>query len=152
MDWMNSRHSTARDICHPFNYPPFLLGIPGDNTYSNQGEARLGWWEQSIIPTTKAMYQELNNWLVPKFDEGAGREDPEPLELRPNFDGVSALALRREQQWSSIEGVTFLTINEKRKAAGFDDVDGGDEIFINASQLPLSFQGVAPGTPTGENE
>ena len=152
MDWMNSRHSTARDICHPFNYPPFLLGIPGDNTYSNQREARLGWWEQSVIPITLAFYGELNNWLVPQFEEGAFREDPEPLELRPVFDNVSALALRREQQWSSIEGVNFLTLNEKRSAAGFGPVDGGGEIFISAGLLPLSFQGIAPGTPDGENE
>lgn len=133
MDWINSRNATSRDICHPFNYPPFLLGIPGDNTYNNQREARLGWWEQSIIPLTRAYYQEISNWWS-QFEDG------EDLELRPNFDSVSAMALRREQQWTAIESVTFLTINEKRRAAGFtDDKEGGDEILVNAGLLPLSF-------------
>ncbi|WP_458694298.1 phage portal protein [Wolbachia endosymbiont (group A) of Andrena hattorfiana] len=41
MDFIESKHSSARDIALAFGVPPQLLGIPGDNTYSKLVEARL---------------------------------------------------------------------------------------------------------------
>src|SRR3954466_14302787 len=32
MDFLESKHTTARDVCTVFGVPPMLLGIPGDNT------------------------------------------------------------------------------------------------------------------------
>ncbi|MEP4290370.1 MAG: phage portal protein, partial [Rhizobiaceae bacterium] len=39
MDFVEARHAAARDIALAFGVPPMLLGIPGDNTYSNYQEA-----------------------------------------------------------------------------------------------------------------
>ncbi len=39
MDFIESKYSSARDIALAFGVPPQLLGIPGDNTYSNLVEA-----------------------------------------------------------------------------------------------------------------
>ena len=50
MDFIDSKHTAARDIALAFGCPPQLLGIPGDNTFSNLREARLALWEQTIIP------------------------------------------------------------------------------------------------------
>ncbi|MEZ5874510.1 MAG: phage portal protein [Hyphomicrobiales bacterium] len=30
--------------------PPMLLGIPGDNTYSNYAEANCSFWRQTVLP------------------------------------------------------------------------------------------------------
>ena len=40
-DWNQLKDSAARDICNAVGFPPLLLGIPGDNTFSNYQEARL---------------------------------------------------------------------------------------------------------------
>jgi phage portal protein BeeE len=40
MDFMETKHSAAREIALAFGVPPMLLAIPGDNTYSNYQEAR----------------------------------------------------------------------------------------------------------------
>lgn len=50
MDFIESKNSAAREIALAFGVPPQLLGINGDNTYSNMQEARLALWEETLIP------------------------------------------------------------------------------------------------------
>ena len=50
------------------------------------------------------------------------------LELAPDLDAVPALALRRERQWEKLARADFLTLNEKRRAAGYGELDGGDAL------------------------
>jgi phage portal protein BeeE len=38
------------------------------------------------------------------------------------------LSAERDAAWARIETASFLTLNEKRRAAGFGPVDGGDVI------------------------
>jgi HK97 family phage portal protein len=47
MDFIEAKNSAARDIALALGVPPQLLGIPGDNTYSNMQEARLALWEET---------------------------------------------------------------------------------------------------------
>lgn len=67
MDFIETKHSAAREIALAFGVPPQLLGIPGDNTYSNMAEARLSLWEQTIIPliqdVTKTLERGFRNFL-----------------------------------------------------------------------------------------
>ena len=44
MDFMEAKHAAAREIALAFGVPPMLLGIPGDNTYSNYQEANRVFW------------------------------------------------------------------------------------------------------------
>jgi HK97 family phage portal protein len=111
MDFIEAKNSSARDIALAFGVPPQLLGIPGDNTYANLQEARLALWEQTIIPLVACTTDALNNWLVPMFND--------KVELTPDTDGISALALRNQAIWDRVEKVTFLTDNEKRAAVGY---------------------------------
>ncbi len=135
MDWIESRNTSARDIALAFGVPPFLLGIPGDNTYSNQREARLAFWEQTVIPLMNFIRDEFNNSITPLFGDG--------LELDYDEDKISALAPRREKKWERVQGADFLSINEKREALGYELVTGGDEVYISAALLPLGFDPTA---------
>lgn len=114
MDFINIKHSAARDIALAFGVPPQLLGIPGDNTYSNLAEARLALWEQTVIPMVDLVCDALNNWLVPEFGQG--------LQLALDTDGVSALAVRREKVWERVNGASFLTDDEKRELVGLPPI------------------------------
>lgn len=111
MDFIEAKNSSARDIALAFGVPPQLLGIPGDNRYSNLQEARLALWEQTILPIVECTIAGLNNWLLPMFDNN--------LELVANTDNISALALRNQIIWDRLERANFLTDDEKRAAVGY---------------------------------
>lgn len=136
MDYINTKHVTARDICLAYGVPPMILGIPGDNTFSNQKEARLALWEQTVLPLAYKIRDELNNWLVPKFGDD--------LILGIDEDSISALSIKRDQLYERLEKVSFLTINEKREEVGRSPVDGGDKLTAPANMLPIDFTGGDP--------
>ncbi len=114
MDYLNARHSAARDIALAFGVAPQLLGIPGDNTYANLAEARLAVWEQTILPIMQNITDALNDWLLHYY--------PERLQLEINTDGISALALRQEKLWQRVQNATFLSDDEKREIVGVSRV------------------------------
>ena len=107
MDFIEMKNSAARDIALSFGVPPQMLGIPGDNTYSNLAEARLSMWEQTVIPLVQNMVDELNNWLSPRY--GAG------VKIEADLDSVPALQPRRDAIWERVSKADFLSTEEKRK-------------------------------------
>ena len=120
MDFLEARNAASRDVAQAFGVPPQLLGIPGDNTYSNYQEARLALWEETVIPLLRHLRDAFNAWLAPRFGEG--------LRLDLDLDEVSALTPRRERVWARLRQADFLTVNEKRLAAGLPPIAGGDAL------------------------
>ena len=110
MDFIKSKDSSARDIALAFGLPPQLLGIPGDNTYSNLAEARLAMWEQTVIPMVKSFVESLNYWLAPQFDRA--------VSIAYDLNNIPALAPRREALWKRVKDAEFLSDEEKRKVLG----------------------------------
>jgi HK97 family phage portal protein len=133
MDWLEGKHASAREICHVLDTPPQLLGIPGDNAYANYSEARLSFYEDSVIPLIENLLDELNSWLVPMFPDLVGAY------LVIDKDNIDALSSRRNEKWEAIGGAAFLTINEKREALDYEPFDApeADELYIAPNLLPL---------------
>jgi hypothetical protein len=53
---------------------------------------------------------------------GSHRHDAEaPPTIRPDLDDIDALAPERDALWSRLNAATFLTTQEKRSAAGYDN-------------------------------
>ena len=113
MDFIEAKHAAAREIALALGVPPMLLGIPGDNTYSNYQEANRSFWRQTVLPLVNRTAKALSRWLAPAFGGGA-------LELRPDIDAIEALSGEREALWARLESVSFLTNDEKRIAAGYE--------------------------------
>ena len=116
MDFIEAKHVAAREIALALGVPPMLLGIPGDNTYSNYQEATRSFWRQTVLPLVNRTAKALSAWLAPAY--GAG------LELRPDLDPIEALSSEREALWTRIDKASFLTPNEKRAAVGYGPIDG----------------------------
>lgn len=110
MDYIESKNNSAREIAIAFGVPAQLLGIPGDNTYSNLSEARIALWEQTILPLVENTVENLNRGIVSRFGDD--------LELQYDIDGISALSNRVESLWKRMETSSFVTTNEKRAAVG----------------------------------
>ena len=118
MDFMEAKHSAAREIALAFGVPPMLLAIPGDNTYSNYQEANRVFWRQTVLPLANRIGAALTQWLSPSF--GAA------LSLAVDTDRIEALSPDRAALWDRVTKAPFLTVNEKRMATGYGAVAGGD--------------------------
>lgn len=117
MEFIQSKHVSAREIALAFGVPPMLLGIPGDNTYANYQEANRALWRLTILPLAEKVLAGLNAWLVPRFDAD--------MRFAIDRDAIPALAGERAQLWQQVSQAGFLTRNEKRQALGFDPLPAG---------------------------
>jgi HK97 family phage portal protein len=120
MDFAETRSVAAREIALAFGVPPMLLGIPGDNTYANYAEANLNFWRQTVLPQVARTAAALTRWLCPRFGGG--------LRVGYDADAVEALADARQALWEKLNGASFLTVNEKRAAAGYSPLEGGEAL------------------------
>ena len=111
----DTKDSAARDISLAFGVPPLLLNIPGDNTYSNYREARLGFYEDTVIPFVNYVRTSFNAWVAPYFDNA---------ELIPDLDSIEALTEKRRGMWQMVDDSDELTVNEARELKGFPPLDG----------------------------
>lgn len=132
MDWINGKNNSAREICMAFDVPPMILGIPGDNTYSNQREARQGLYQDTIIPFNDSLLDGLNSWLAPLFGDD--------IMIVQDIENLPALADVREKRWTMVTGATWMTINEKRAAVGMDEIPDkeADAVLIPSTLVPLT--------------
>ena len=115
MDILEAKNGAAREIALAFGVPPMLLGIPGDNTYSNYQEANRAFWTQTVLPLATRTAQDIGAWLSVWFEDG--------VSLRPDTENIAALSNEREAHWARIGSADFLTANEKREALGFAPID-----------------------------
>ena len=114
------KDSLSRDIAIAFNIPPQLLGIQGDNTYSNMQEARLALWEENIIPLLDKYADALSYWLSHWQNEN--------LTIEFDLDAISILSRKRQEIWSKLSNANFMTINEKRALLGLKPIKNGDSL------------------------
>jgi HK97 family phage portal protein len=134
MDFLESKHMSAREIALAFGVPSQLLGIPGDTTYSNFAEARVALWEHTILPMLDDVCDALNRWLVPMFKKS------ENLYISYDKENISALQPNRDNLWARISSASFLSDEEKREILGFKkaetDIQPEPEIVIAPVQKP----------------
>ncbi|MGB9151947.1 MAG: phage portal protein [Alphaproteobacteria bacterium] len=119
MDWLSGRNNAARDIALAFGVPSQLIGLPDAQTYANVEQARLAFYEETILPQLTRVIAGIDHWLCPMY--------PDQPELDFDPTGISALTEKQQAQWNKIQNARFLTRNEKRQAAGYGPVPGGDE-------------------------
>jgi HK97 family phage portal protein len=113
MDFLEAKHSAAREIALAFGVPPMLLGIPGDNTYSNYAEANRAFYRMTVLPLINRLSGELTAALAPHFGEG--------LRLEHDTDRIEGLSHERDLLWARLTAATFLTDDEKREALGYGE-------------------------------
>ena len=169
MDFIEAKNAAAREIALAIGVPPMLLGIPGDNTYSNYAEAQRAFWRQTVLPLVNRMAHGVFELVGvrPSRLEGVARlRLPTPLRracrkragllLKPDLDQVEALNPERDALWARLEGVSFLTDDEKRVAAGYDVL--GAEVsakrkrpFHSGPSIPPISPACPPATPMAGN-
>ena len=132
LDFIEAKHGAAREIALALGVPPMLLGIPGDNTFSNYQEANRTFWRQTVPPLVQRTTASLAEWLAPAYGL--------TLTLKANLDDIDALSSERDAQWARLEKTTFLTTNEKRAAIGYGPLQsGGTNAPVAPRPIPKDF-------------
>lgn len=148
MDFLNLKHMSATDIAMCFGVPSQLVGVPDAQTYSNVAEARLALYEETIIPHLSKIASDLNEWLVPMFDER--------LTLEFDVDSIPALSERRRKIYENVTSAVregIMTRNEARERIGLEPIEGGDGLYISANLFPISDDAVPqPADPISDDE
>ena len=118
MDFLAAKNNAAREIALAFGVPPMLLGIPGDNTYSNYREANLAFWKQTILPLVKKTAAAFTAWMAPAYPD---------VTFVCQTSQIDALSADRDQLWRRVTQANFLSDDEKRSLLGFSPREQGQE-------------------------
>lgn len=134
MDWLQGRNASAVNIGVVFGIPSQMLNIPGAQTYANFGQARLGVWQDTYLPQADKMAELFTKSLAYRYDP-TGR-----TVVKAERDGIPALEESRTATMVQLNGVTYLTLNEKRQAAGYEPLDesSADQVWVSPGQVPIS--------------
>jgi HK97 family phage portal protein len=103
-------------ITMPFGVPGILVGTRlgmQRSTYANYREARMSFWDETLLPLYKEIASSLNAYLVPEFaDIDAVKFDMSDVQaLKPDDEKVHAVA--REDMKSGV-----ITVEEARRETG----------------------------------
>lgn len=117
--FVETYEAKVRAICVAFGVPMSLLDASG-RTYSNAGEEKLTFWQNTMLPLIRDLEGAVNTQLAPRLGSDVGWFDLSGVrELRPpqrlNPAQASILVDRR-----------IVTRNEARAEFGFGPVTGGD--------------------------
>lgn len=140
LDWLESRKSNARDIALVLGVPPELIGDSANKTYSNYGEARLSFYQETVLPLMDRLRDYLNSWIIPFFDqEGKLYLDYDKGDIEALQEDRNGVSQRVIQEW----GAGVMTLNEARLALGFTEINGGDVLqFTSQGKLYVPIDGL----------
>lgn len=133
MDFQENLWASARMIATALGVPPQLVNIPGASTYSNMTEAKLSLWQETILPELDCILDAMNNWITLLFGSD--------IYLCYNTNNIAALESVRFDKLAKLEALTYLTIDEKRKLAGFAPYAVGNgpatALYADANKVPI---------------
>lgn len=133
---LDSRNESR--ICMALDVPPILVGAKvglDRSTFSNYGEARKSWWEDTLIPLFDGIGDDLNRLLLKLFNSTG--------KIKLNTSKVIALQEDRTSSWDRAQKAYqagLLTKNQALEEMGLPTVEGGDVYFDPMSLSPTQEQ------------
>ena len=138
--------AVLRRVCCVYKVPSELMGDTETKTYSNVTEAEKALYYKATLPHLNTLRDELNAWLVPKFD------DTGSIFLGYDTSGLDALAEDMEKIWAraglAVDRGT-INRNEAREMMkyGKSPEPGAEQLTVSAAVVPLE---AVTGTGTDE--
>ena len=139
------KDSLARDVCMTFGVPTQLCGLPGQDTYNNLAQARVGMLSDCVLPGYINPYvSQLNHALMAQ--NGA--------QIMADIEHVPAMIAFRADLTKTAVQATMLSINEQRAMIGYPPVDDEDADVpvlletLRLKRLAIEVQGFPGACPT----
>lgn len=145
-DGLDERNETR--ILGPLGVPPILIGSRVGlerATYSNYGEARQAFWEDTFVPELTLFLDDYQYYL--QSDDGGF--------VLLDYSRVPALRKQRNETSETV-GKAFergaATRNEYRSVIGLDATGDGDVYYISVGQIPIAAGDGKPKLPAPADE
>lgn len=137
LDWLNGRKLAKRDIYAGLAIGGELLSDPDSKTYASYKEAHKALYTIRTLPDLDKLKFRLNKDVLPHFGDN--------LYLDYDRDQIEALQEEQALLMDRMERATFLKVNEKRRATGYEDDPNGDVILVSAGMMRLEDAGMEGG-------
>jgi HK97 family phage portal protein len=150
LEFPDLRTISESRICMALGVPPILVGAKvglDRSTFTNYGEARVSFWEETVMPLQRRFLEPVRTRLLPEFS-GVGRAR---VELR--WDNSQVLALQESEQarWDRATNALArggVTLNDFRRTVGLDPVPNGNVFLMPAGVVPMPADGdLQPALP-----
>ena len=131
MESLKNKQDSRESIYQRFDIPKPLIDS-SSQTYSNYQTALFALYDNAVLPLAHKLYQTLTKIFI---DRGMLKDGQR---ITYNANSIPALQIRRNEEIKLLKETDILTINELRSKVGYEGVsDGGDDIYINASNVPI---------------
>lgn len=146
MDYQYVQYSKVKGIFPLFDEDVYDIEVKDNHNFiaegilvhnSNYKEARMAFWEDTIIFFLNLLKEEFSNWLFPKGSA---------YFIDYDLNNIPALAPKREKVWEMLERADFLRLNEKRKMVGFEEDREGDVLLVPSNMMPVETADVMSDT------
>lgn len=131
MDYLKCMQEMAKYVATAYGVPLPLVDNDA-STFNNLQQAKERLWTDTVLPLLNEFLETFGNWLLPAY----GKD----LKFGYNADSIPALEGVRTSRYTRMGdsiGKGLITINEAREAVGYKPVEGGDDLLIPSSLIPL---------------
>jgi HK97 family phage portal protein len=132
MDYAVMKQQVTTAIYNALKIPLPLIN-PEHMTLANMDAAKLLLYDNAVLPITNRIFEELTNFLMPRYGDKEGR-----YILTYRQDDIPALLPRKNEQIQIQQKSQMFTINELRNEYGADPIDGGNNLYGNATLVPIA--------------
>ena len=131
---IESQKMSLRDLCNIYNINSALLNDPDNKVYNNVREARRALYMEKVLPELDTFRDELNRWLVSKYNEKMGKQ----YYLDYDLESIPAMQEDMKLVMEQVRDAWWLTGNERRMAMGYDEDPVMNQYFIPAGLIPTA--------------
>lgn len=133
MDFKTLIDLSIRTIVTLMEEPLEEFGISEGMSYSSAKDSRKAFIINRILPFADLLYEKLNSFLMPKYDD-TGR-----YELKYNRSNINLLMDDIFDIMVKAKQTEAYTTNEVRQINNMDAVEDGDKVRVSMSTAPLGF-------------
>lgn len=131
MDFANLQTLVAKSIALRYKVPLPLVSDERQ-TLNNYEIGILALFDQAVLPLGNRILGGIGKLLLPRYGI-----DPKKASLILIQDSVTAIVVRRNAELAKRKTMNLETINELRASIGREEIEGGDDLYQNATLVPI---------------
>jgi len=136
MDFATLKKEVTQTIYSAYRIPIPLVNAEF-STYDNLKTSTLNLYDNAVLPVVTKVLVELQTMLMERYER---KNIVSTLVYDP--ESIPALEPRAVDKVQKMRETGILTTNELRSILGYDPVEGGDTILVDANQVPLGDGGL----------